>query len=97
MFGSVVSTAQWVPDFMGQLVFDQVVLKFQLFIQQGAGHGPEAVGGHFFFAEIHFSEDSIQGVVAQGPFAGAFTGKNIAAASEQFLLQPAFASGFDTI
>src|ERR1700733_5811459 len=56
---------------MGQLMFDEIRAEAQHLVENGARCSPEAVSGHFFFADAHAAHCRKDGVVAHRPLEGA--------------------------
>jgi len=73
---------------MRQLMLYEIRSNLQNFIENGSGHCPEPVAGHFVFLKTHPPKCRKNAVVAHRPFGCPRTGKYIAASAGQGMQFP---------
>ena len=67
VLGSVVAPPERVPNLVGELVFDQVWRKAELFIQARTRHRPETVNRHLLFGNTDGSQRDPERVFGHRP------------------------------
>ena len=79
----VVRGANPVAVTVSQRALNGVGVPFAAFIEQGRGHGAEAVGCHFVGGVAKAAQTGVYGVVAHRALAGADRGENVAVGTGQ--------------